>query len=343
MILHITNNLKTPMKSTIFKIALNSLLLLSPFIIKSQSELKPYFNKTLNLFYFSKDGNLSQKTKFYDYAEPFSEGYAAVRIQNKWEFIDTNLNTALKTEYNEIGSFNNGFSKVWNSIGQCNLINKKGELLFKNFVDEISSVSDHKIAISSNGLWGFANDSGNLIITPQFTEVKNFKNGKTWAKMDQLWFIIDQFGNKISPQGFEQISNIENSLCIAFRSNQLFKVNWLDNYISELKTISLTSGSPCYKITLINETTIIQFENNEYVAIKNNEIIWKNKFQGLKTNGQTLLAIKQNEFYQIVDLNLNPQNNQLFEDLEFYPNKTIKIFIGLYYYFKTSDNIDLIK
>jgi hypothetical protein len=331
------------MKSTIFKIALNSLLLLSPFIIKSQSELKPYFNKTLNLFYFSSEGEYFNNTKFYDYAEPFSEGYAAVRIQNKWEFIDTNLNTVIKTEYNEIGSFNNGFSKVWNSIGQCNLINKKGELLFKNFVDEISSVSDHKIAISSNGLWGFANDSGNLIITPQFAEVKNFKNGKTWAKIGHLWFIIDRFGNKISPLGFEQISNIENSLCIAFQSNQLFKVNWLDNNISELKPNSLPTGSPCYKITLIKEITIIQFQNNEYIALKNNEIIWKNKFQGLKTNGQTLLAIKQNDFYQIVDLNLNPQTNQLFEDLEFYPNESIKIFIGPYYYFKTSDNKELIK
>jgi hypothetical protein len=141
----------------------------------------------------------------------------------------------------------------------------------------------------------------------------------------------------------DNLVNILNVAIEDFRSNQLFKVNWLDNNISELKPISLPTGSSCYKITLINETTIIQFENNEYIAIKNNEIIWENKFQGLKTNGETLLAIKQNEFYKIVDLNLNPQNNQLFEDLEFYPNKTIKIFIGPYYYFKTSDNIDLIK
>lgn len=331
------------MNSTMFKFIFNILLLIFPFLLKSQSDKTPYFNKTLNMYYFSKDENYTQNTKFYDYAEPFKEGYASVRIQNKWEFIDTNLNTAIKTDYAEIGSFNNGFCKVWNLNGQCNSINKQGQLLFKNFVDEISIVSDHKIAISIKGLWGFANDSGNLIITPQFAEVKDFKNGKTWVKIGQLWFIIDRFGNKISNQGFENTSNIENNQCIAFRSNQIYTVNWLNNTISEPAILKYTPSSQCKKILLLNEYQIFQYENNEYFALKNNEIIWKNKFYNLKSNGKSILAVKQNDFYQLVDLNLNPQSNLLFEDVEFYADENIKIFVGPYYYFKTKDGMDLIK
>jgi hypothetical protein len=85
------------------KISLNliglAILVILPNTIISQIKLKPYFNKTLNMFYFSSDGGYSNNTKFYDYAEPFQDNYAVVRIQNKWEVIDTNLNTAFQTNY----------------------------------------------------------------------------------------------------------------------------------------------------------------------------------------------------------------------------------------------------
>ncbi len=319
-----------------------TILVMLPNSIKSQNKLKPYFNKTLNMFYFSNEGGYSNNTKFFDYAEPFQENYAVVRIQNKWEFIDTNLNTAFKTNYSEISSFQNGYSRVWNEFGQCNLLNKNGQLLFRNFVDEISEFKDNIIAFSSQGLWGFANDSGNQIIKPQFNEVKDFKNGKTWAKKDSLWFMIDQLGNKIFDETFEQVSSIENGTSVGYRSNSIFIINMGNNQISEIMNIANLKDISCKKISN-SKHIILQFSNDEFIAIKDSKIIWKNKFQNLKSNGKSTIAIQQNNYYQLFDINLNKLSESSFEDLEFYPNGLIKIYIGQYYYFKTAEGTDLIR
>lgn len=318
-------------------------LFIFPNTIASQTKLKPYFNKTLNMYYFSDNGEYSNNTVFYDYAEPFQEGYAVVRIQNKWEIIDANLKTALKTNYSEISSFQKGYSRVWNEFGQCNLINQNGQLLFKNFVDETSVFNDNSIAFSSQGLWGFANDSGNQIIKPQFNEVKDFKNGKTWAKKDSLWFMIDKYGNKICEEEFEQVSPIENGISVGYRSKTIFIINMDNNQTSKIMTIANLNDFSCKKILTIKNHFILQFANDEYIAIKDSKIIWKQKFQNLKSNGGSTIAIQQNNSYQLFDLNLNKLSEKTFEDLDFYPNGSIKIYIGQYYYFKTAEGKDLIK
>lgn len=320
-----------------------TILFIIPNTITSQNKLKPYFNKTLNMFYFSSDGGYSNNTKFYDYAEPFQENYAVVRIQNKWEFIDTNLNTAFKTNYSEISSFNKGYSRVWNEFGQCNLIDQNGQLLFKNFVDETSVYNDNAIAFSSQGLWGFANDYGNEIIKPQFNEVKDFKNGKTWAKKDSTWFMIDKYGNKICEEEFEHISPIDNGISVGYRSKSIFVINMEKNQISELINIANIKDISCKKILINDNHYILSFTNNEYIAIKDSKILWNKKFQNLKSDGLSTIAIQQNNSYQLFDLNLNKLSESTFEDLEFYPNGLIKIYIGQYYYFKTAEGTDLIR
>ena len=311
--------------------------------ITSQNKLMPYFNNSLNMFYFSSDGGYTNNTKFYDYAEPFQEGYAVVRIQNKWEFIDSNLNTAFQTNYTEMTSFNKGYSKVWNEFGQCNLINKNGTLLFKNYVDDVSTICNNRIAFSSNGLWGFANDSGNQVINPQFSEVKDFNNDKTWAKKDSLWFMIDKYGNKICEEEFEQVSPIENGMSVGYRAKSIFSINMDNNKISEIMTIANLKDFSCKKITTISNHFILQFANDEYIAIKDSKIIWNQKFQNLKSNGLSTIAIQENNSYQLFDLNLNKLSEKTFEDLDFYPNGLIKIYIGQFYYFKTADGTNLIR
>lgn len=320
-----------------------TILIILPNTITSQTKFKPYFNKTLNMFYFSSNGEYSNNTKFYDYAEPFQENYAVVRIQNKWEVIDTNLNVAFHTSYSEISSFNKGYSKVWNEFGQCNLIDKKGQLLFKNFVDQTSVFNDNSIAFSSQGLWGFANDSGNQIIKPQFNEVKDFSNGKTWAKKDSLWFIIDKNGNKICEQEFEQVSSIDKGISIGYRSQTISIINMANNQISEIMIIANLKDISCKKITMNENFYILCFSNDEYIAIKDSKIIWNKKFQNLKSNGLSTIAIQQNNSYQLFDLNLNKLYESTYEDLDFYSNGLIKIYIGQYYYFKTPEGTDLIK
>ena len=62
----------------------------------------------------------------YDFALPFSRGYAVVKKDFKWGFIDRHGNEVVPLQYDYVSSFHNGYAKVqlnekWNYIKRRSL------------------------------------------------------------------------------------------------------------------------------------------------------------------------------------------------------------------------------
>jgi len=73
--------------------------------------------------------NYGSKLMSYRKANNFSEGLAAVMIDNKWCYIDHSGNVVIKTEYDKVGDFHEGLA--W--VGQYNYDNGKYEI---GFIDQ---------------------------------------------------------------------------------------------------------------------------------------------------------------------------------------------------------------
>jgi len=97
-----------------------------------------------------------QSGEAFDDARPFTnEGYAAVKRDGKWGFVDTAGTVVIDFGYEDALSF-----------------------------------STHLAAVKTDGLWGYINLAGDLAIEPLFLEARSFSNGSAPVLTERGWQFI---------------------------------------------------------------------------------------------------------------------------------------------------------
>ncbi len=91
----------------------------------------------------------------YEDARPFADGWAAVKKDGKWGFIDTN-----------------------------------GEVMIDYQFEDALSFGQHLAAVKRDGLWGYVSLRGKVVIEPVFLEARSFSNGSAAVKTDAGWQFI---------------------------------------------------------------------------------------------------------------------------------------------------------
>lgn len=108
--------------------------------------------------YIMIDLNGKQVSKqLYDDARPFLDNtYAAVKIGEKWGFVDKTGKILIEPKFEEAESFSNGFA-----------------------------------AAKENNFWGYIDTKGNFVIKPSFEEAKAFtKNECSFIKTNEKWVLL---------------------------------------------------------------------------------------------------------------------------------------------------------
>jgi len=100
---------------------------------------------------------------YYEDARPFSEeGYAAVKKDGKWGFIDTNGTEVISCRF-----------------------------------DDALSFGQHLAAVKLGELWGYIGRNGNIVIEPVFLEAKSFSNGSAPVQTQRGWQFITLLEYKV--------------------------------------------------------------------------------------------------------------------------------------------------
>jgi hypothetical protein len=98
----------------------------------------------------------SQVGEAYDDAKPFGrEGYAAVKKNGKWGFIDTSGDIKIGCQF-----------------------------------DDALSFGQHLAAIKRDGFWGYISLYGKIVIEPVFLQAKSFADGSAPVLTERGWRFI---------------------------------------------------------------------------------------------------------------------------------------------------------
>ena len=119
--------------------------------------------------YISESGELTIPYRF-DEARKFKSGYAAVRVNDKWGFIDKKGNYIVEPKFSAAGSFaDNGLAPVCLDE-QWGYINTDGEMVLEPECFCIGSFSSVGLAavVTTDNLVGYIDDSGAFVIEPEF-------------------------------------------------------------------------------------------------------------------------------------------------------------------------------
>lgn len=100
---------------------------------------------------------------------PYSEGYAAVEMNEKWGYIDAAGNLVIPCVYREAGDFHDG-----------------------------------RAAVREASLFGYIDPDGELAIKPAYTTAGDFGDNIAFVEQDGKRYCIDKVGKKITTWGSER-------------------------------------------------------------------------------------------------------------------------------------------
>lgn len=127
--------------------------------------------------FINKTGQLAIKTK-YDQVHPFKEGAAAVKIGNNWGFIDHENVIKIPAQYERADDFHDGLAHVWSGERDY-YIDHSGRVAI-HLADRNHRMSFSEALApfeSENQLWGFIDTKGKTSISAVFDRVEPFSNG----------------------------------------------------------------------------------------------------------------------------------------------------------------------
>ena len=134
---------------------------------------------------------------WFDGVDNFHNGYAKVMSGDKYNFIDTNGKLISDTWYDWVDNFDDGYARVLLD-DKCNFIDKNGKRVSDTWYDNVYDFYDGYAIVILNNKWNFVDTNGKLISDTWFDLVDNFDDGYAKVKLNGKFFKIDKNGQRVS-------------------------------------------------------------------------------------------------------------------------------------------------
>lgn len=134
----------------------------------------------------------------YQNVMPFYEGYAPVRLYDRWGMIDKQGNEVLTTKYEYLTLNRDGHFFAGDEYGMA-LFDYSMKPVTPFVYTKTSVYADGRVAVCRNGKFGFLDTRGREVIPCQYDEVNDFFLGRAKVVANGHCGIIDTLGNIILP------------------------------------------------------------------------------------------------------------------------------------------------
>lgn len=153
----------------------------------------------------------------YTNAKAFNEGLAAVKIEDKYGYIN-DIILLLNRNLKKQKKFSNGLAPVKYMNGKWGCINKDNEIIIEPKYDMINEFSEG-IAIyydSNTNKYGGMDLNGNIVISPQYIWVEDIKNGLAVVILpNKKYGMIDKNDHWFIEPKYRYLSNFSEELAVA--------------------------------------------------------------------------------------------------------------------------------
>ena len=135
----------------------------------------------------------------FDYAGSFYEGFARVKKDGKWGYINTKGEQIVECEFyggwyfNDFKDFNEGFASVKKDY-KWGYINTKGEQAIECKFDGAGGFEEGCAVVEKDGKYGYINTKGEQVIECKFDCAWNFSEGFAKVKKDGEYGYINSKG-----------------------------------------------------------------------------------------------------------------------------------------------------
>ena len=141
-------------------------------------------------------GKLVSPSQWFNYVSYFSNGYARVKLNNKWNYIDTQGKLVSPNLWFDVAyNFSDGYAIVGLN-NKYNLIDTQGKLVSPNqWFDDVYNFYDGYAIVKLSNKSNFIDTQAKLVSPDQwFDNVGFFYNGYAKVELNNKWYLIDTKG-----------------------------------------------------------------------------------------------------------------------------------------------------
>ena len=157
---------------------------------------KVKLNEKYNLLH--KESNTLLCRRWYNNIMDFSEGLAAVELNDKYGFIDETGREVIPCKYNWAEDFNDGLAQVCLN-GKWGLVDKTGREVIPLKYNNVCLFYEGFARVNLSGKWGFIDTTGKEVIPLKYDNAWNFFEGLAPVKLNRKWGFIDKTGREVIP------------------------------------------------------------------------------------------------------------------------------------------------
>lgn len=229
----------------------------------------------------------------YDEVYAFQEGMAAVKLNDKFGFIDLTGKEVIPLKYEAAGDFLEGLAPVYlkEKIG---FIDKTGKEVIPLKYDYLSDFHEGLASVRQNNKWGFIDKTGKEVIPCKYNLAADFSEGLASVDLKNKWGFIDKTGKVVIPIIYDDVRSFNEGLASVTLND---KSGFIDNTGKVVIPLIYESAG------LFNEGLAVVGKNGYYGCIDKtgNEII-PFKYESFNRYfKEGLLAVKLNDLWGYID------------------------------------------
>ncbi|MGD0325890.1 MAG: WG repeat-containing protein [Terriglobia bacterium] len=139
----------------------------------------------------------------FDDVLPFSDGMAAVRVDDLWGFIDSTGYEVIPPTFKDAFYFLEGVGTAETADGPV-LIDRTGKTIASGFELTHGIVAEGRVPVCRNDKCGFLDLLGNIAIPLVYDDVDSFSRGLASVRKGEKWGYIDESGHTSIPFVYDQ-------------------------------------------------------------------------------------------------------------------------------------------
>ena len=231
--------------------------------------------------------------KFENYGN-FSEGLAAVKINDKWGYIDKTGKIVIEPKFQLARDFNEGIAVV-STNGRYGTIDKKGEFIITPRFNYVLNFCQGLATVKVNSKYGVINKTGKVVIQPIFDDTFSFNEGLAAVKVNGKYGIINTKGEFTITPKFNYIKIKEFSEGLA-----IIKINSSYGFIDKTGKVVI---QPMFDDAFsFNEGLAAVRLNGKWGYIdKTGKVVITPIFDSAGSFSEGLVNIKQNDKWGYID------------------------------------------
>ncbi len=167
----------------------------------------------------------------FDDALPFSDGFAAVKVDDQWGFVNANGDIVISPRFRHAFYFQQGIGMAESDQGGV-FIDRRGNVVATG--NAYANITEGRIPVTGSHKSGYLDLQGNIAIPFVYDEVQSFSNGLAAVASSDKFGYIDREGQLVIPFQFDDAGPFIKNLAPVKIGSQSGFINMLGKFVFRL-------------------------------------------------------------------------------------------------------------